>query len=238
MFCRIADYRDALRRSALLAVLLVFVQPWSPVPAAPATPQRPVVLVVGDSLSAGYGITPEESWVTLLGQRLRTEGYGYQVVNASISGDTTTGGLRRLPRSLASHQPAVVIIELGGNDGLRGTPINVMRGNLEQMIQLSREAGAQVILAGMQIPTNYGGQYTRAFAEVYPELAKKYSIPLVPFFLDGVALDPTLIQPDGIHPTAEAQPKLLANVWPVLKPELKPARTAAPVPSATPTGRG
>jgi acyl-CoA thioesterase-1 len=238
MFCRIAEYRDVLRRSALLAVLLVFVLPWSPVPAAPAAPQRPVVLVVGDSLSAGYGIKPEESWVTLLGERLRSEGYGYQVVNASISGDTTTGGLRRLPRSLATHQPAVVIIELGGNDGLRGTPVNVMRANLERMITLAQEAGARVILAGMQIPTNYGAQYTRAFAGVYPELAKKYSLPLIPFFLDGVALDPTLIQSDGIHPTAEAQPKLLANVWPVLKPELKPARTPAPRASAAPAGRG
>lgn len=234
MFCRLAEYRDGLRWAATLAVLLVFAGPWGAVPAAPAAPQQPVVLVVGDSLSAGYGIAPEQTWVTLLGERLRSEGYGYQVVNASISGDTTTGGLRRLPRSLASHQPAVVIIELGGNDGLRGTPIGVMRTNLEAMIRLARDAGAQVILAGMQIPTNYGAQYTRAFAAVYPELAKQYSLPLVPFFLDGVALDPTLIQPDGIHPTAEAQPKLLANVWPVLKPALKPARTPAPRPSAVP----
>jgi acyl-CoA thioesterase-1 len=240
----VATLRRILLRAALVAVpatLLLgpvspegFARAATPVAAVPtAAPAAPVVLVVGDSLSAGYGIKPQEGWVALLEGRLRTEGYGYRVVNASISGDTTTGGLRRLPRALASHKPAVVIIELGGNDGLRGTPIDVMRRNLVQMIELAQAAGARVILAGMQIPTNYGAAYTKAFAGVYPELAKRYGLPLVPFFLDGVALDPTLIQADGIHPTAEAQPKLLANVWPVLRPELKPARTEAPRPSAT-----
>ena len=178
------------------------------------------VLVVGDSLSAAFGIAPEESWVALLGERLRAKGYGYAVVNASITGDTTTGGLKRLPRSLRIHQPAVVIIELGGNDGLRGTPIKVMRSNLARMIELSQAAGARVVLAGMQIPTNYGGPYTRAFAAVYPELARKYRTGLVPFFLDGIAEDITLFQADGIHPVAAAQKTLLNNVWAPLQKEL------------------
>lgn len=178
------------------------------------------VLVVGDSLSAGHGIGQEESWVALLGERLLTEGYGYGVVNASITGDTTTGGLKRLPRALKVHRPMVVIIELGANDGLRGTPIEVMRGNLSQMIELSEAAGAQVVLAGMQIPTNYGGPYTRAFAAVYPELARKYDTGLIDFLLDDIALNIELFQADGIHPTAAAQKILLANVWPVLEPML------------------
>ena len=179
------------------------------------------MLVVGDSLSAGHGITLEESWVALLGERLTSKGYGYAVVNASITGDTTTGGRKRLPRALKLHQPAIVIIELGGNDGLRGTPIAVMRSNLAQMIEISQAAGARVILAGMQIPTNYGGPYTKAFAAVYPELASKYGTGLVGFFLDGMALDINLFQADGIHPTAEAQRILVDNVWPALETELR-----------------
>lgn len=189
-------------------------------PQAEANGGGPTVLVVGDSLSAAFGITREESWVALLGERLRSEGYGYAVVNASITGDTTTGGLKRLPRALQIHKPAIVIIELGGNDGLRGTPVPVMRRNLAGMIELSQAAGARVVLAGMQIPTNYGGPYTRAFAAVYPELAKKYGTGLVEFFLAGVALDIRLFQADGIHPTADAQKMLVDNVWPALEKEL------------------
>ncbi|MEO8445598.1 MAG: arylesterase, partial [Gammaproteobacteria bacterium] len=166
----------------------------------------------------------EESWVALLGERLRAKGYGYAVVNASITGDTTGGGLKRLPRTLKLHQPDIVIIELGGNDGLRGTPIAVMRRNLVGMIELSQAAGARVILAGMQIPTNYGGPYTRSFARVYPDLAKQYRTGLVEFFLAGIALDIRLFQADGIHPTAEAQSILVDNVWPVLEKELKAPR--------------
>jgi acyl-CoA thioesterase I len=179
------------------------------------------MLVVGDSLSAGYGITQTESWVSLLRDRLQSKGYGYAVVNASISGDTTTGGLKRLPRALELHQPQLVIIELGGNDGLRGTPIKVIRDNLARMIELAKAAGAEVILAGMQIPTNYGTSYTQKFASIYPELAGQYGVGLVNFFLDGVALDPSLVQADGIHPTAAAQPILLDNVWPVLEGKLQ-----------------
>ena len=201
--------------AALLLTLLV----GSPQLAAAERGQT--VLVVGDSLSAAFGIAQEESWVALLGERLRAKGYGYGVVNASITGDTTTGGLQRLPRALDLHRPAVVIIELGGNDGLRGTPIEVVRSNLARMIELSKGAGARVVLAGIQIPTNYGGPYTRAFAGVYPELAKQYRIGLVDFILDGVALDINLFQADGIHPTVEAQKILLENVWPALEKELK-----------------
>lgn len=206
-------------RWAAVAVLLLTCFAGSPQLAAAERGQT--VLVVGDSLSAAFGIAQEESWVALLGERLRAKGYGYGVVNASITGDTTTGGLKRLPRALELHQPAVVIIELGGNDGLRGTPITVMRSNLARMIELSQAAGARVILAGMQIPTNYGGPYTRSFAAVYPELAKQYRTGLVDFFLDGVALDINLFQADGIHPTAEAQKILVENVWPVVEKELR-----------------
>jgi acyl-CoA thioesterase-1 len=215
-FRTISDRTSGL--AAVAALLLASLAAGASQPAA--ADRRETVLVVGDSLSAGHGIAQEESWVALLGERLRTEGYGYAVVNASITGDTTTGGLKRLPRALAVHRPAVVIIELGGNDGLRGTPIEVMEHNLAQMIELAKADGAQVVLAGMQIPTNYGGPYTRAFAAVYPELAAKYDIGLISFFLTGVAQDITLFQADGIHPTAEAQLILVNNVWPVLEPAL------------------
>lgn len=186
------------------------------------------ILVMGDSLSAGHGINQADAWVTLLGERLRAEGYGYDVVNASITGDTTSGGARRLPRALALHRPAIVIIELGGNDGLRGTPVAVMRRNLASMIEDCQRIGARVILAGMQIPTNYGATYTREFAAVYPALAREYRVELIKFFLAGIALNPELFQADGIHPTAAAQPLIVANVWPRLQPLLgKPARAPA-----------
>ena len=210
--------------AALLAFLVASPLVASPLIASPLSAEADrgqTVLVVGDSLSAAFGIAPEESWVALLGERLRAEGYGSGVANASITGDTTTGGLKRLPRALQVHKPAVVIIELGGNDGLRGTPIALMRSNLGRMIELSQAAGARVVLAGMQIPTNYGGPYTRAFAAVYPELASKHGTGLVDFFLQGMALDIPLFQADGIHPTAAAQKILLDNVWPVLETELK-----------------
>lgn len=213
--------RQALFAAIALLLLTSVVQ-------AAAADRNPTVLILGDSLSAGYGMSEQESWVSLLRDRLAARGYGYEVVNASLSGDTTGGGLSRLPRALALHRPAIVIIELGGNDGLRGTPIKVVRGNLAKMIELSREAGAEVILAGMQIPTNYGSRYTQAFSAVYPGLARQYRVELIEFFLARVALDMSLIQPDGIHPTAEAQPLLLDNVWPVLEKKLrKLPKTAA-----------
>jgi len=171
------------------------------------------ILIVGDSLSAGYGIADNESWVTLLQNRLEAKGYGYRVVNASISGDTTGGGLRRLPRALKVHEPDIVLIELGGNDGLRGTPVGVIRNNLTTMIELGQDTGAQIILAGMLMPPNYGQAYTNGFAELYPELAAEYDTALIRFFLKNVAINPALLQPDQIHPNADGQPYLLDNVW-------------------------
>jgi acyl-CoA thioesterase-1 len=180
----------------------------------------PTIVVVGDSLSSGYGMTAEQSWVSTLEDRLQTEGYGYQVVNASIAGDTSAGGLARLPRLLELHDPALVIIELGGNDGLRGQPVATLRDNLTKMIELSRESGATVVLAGMQMPPNYGPAYARALAAVYPELAQRFGATLVEFLLADVALKPELMQADGIHPNAAGQEIVFANVWRVLRPLL------------------
>jgi len=176
----------------------------------------PTVLVLGDSLSAGYGLTVEESWVSLLASRLAQEGYGHRVVNASVSGDTTSGGLARIGAALTRHEPELVIIELGGNDGLRGLPLGVVRSNFEAMIQQSREAGAEVVLLGMRIPVNYGPRYAESFHALYGELAETYDLEWVEFFLDGVALDDGLMQADGIHPNAEAQPLMLDNAWPAV----------------------
>ena len=187
--------------------------------AATASP-APTILVVGDSLSAGFGIKLEQGWVALLQKKLAQEGYGHRVVNASASGETTGGAMTRLPRALAQHRPAVVILELGGNDGLRGLPVGDIRANFERMIGLATQAGARVLLIGMRMPPNYGPQYTREFDGLYAELARAHGLALVPFFLDGVALDEGLMQDDGIHPTAAAQPKLLAVVWPRLRPLL------------------
>jgi len=178
------------------------------------------VLVVGDSISAAFGLDTRQGWVALLEQRLDEAGFEQSVVNASISGDTSAGGLARLPTLLAQHRPQLVIIELGGNDGLRGQPPAQLQQNLAAMIDRSRAAGAQVLLLGMQLPPNYGQRYTRAFAEVYAKLAEDKQVPLVPFFLEGVGGVAGMIQADGIHPTAVAQPRLLDNVWPLLQPLL------------------
>ncbi|MET0534196.1 MAG: arylesterase [Steroidobacter sp.] len=179
------------------------------------------ILVLGDSLSAGYGVKVDATWVALLQTRLATQGYGYRVVNASVSGETTGGARTRLPRALELHKPSIVVLELGGNDGLRGLPIKQVRGNFESMIEQSKQTGAQVVLVGMRMPPNYGAEYADSFHALYGELARKYQLPLVDFFLDGVALDDNLMQADGIHPTAEAQPKLLDNLWPALAKVLK-----------------
>ena len=188
-----------------------------------ATDSRPVILVLGDSLSAGFGLDLKDTWIALLQSKLDREGYGYRLVNASISGDTTGNGLRRLPRALSKHQPEIVIIELGGNDGLRGLPTEVMRDNLEAMITQSQEAGAAVVIAGMLIPPNYGATYTEEFAAVYPQLAEKHNAALIPFFMEDVALDPSKMQSDGIHPNKEAQPILMETVWKTLAPALNGA---------------
>lgn len=175
------------------------------------------ILVLGDSLSAGYGIKVTEGWVHLLQQELTKT----NVINASVSGETTSGGLTRLPALLRQHKPTIVIIELGGNDGLRGQSLQIMQNNLQAMISASQTAGAKIVLAGMQIPTNYGPRYTKQFRDTFPLLAEKNNIAIIPFFLEGVALNRTLFQQDGIHPTAEAQPIILKNVLPVLMPFLK-----------------
>jgi acyl-CoA thioesterase-1 len=179
------------------------------------------ILVFGDSLSAAYGIRPEQGWVALLTQRLQAQGYGYQIVNASVSGETTSGGLQRLPRALQLHQPGIVVLELGANDALRGLPLSGTRANLAQMVRLSQEAGARVLLVGIRIPPNYGPRYTEEFASVFPELAKQYHLPLVPFLLQDVALNPARMQEDGMHPNAAGEAPIVDTVWPYLKPLLK-----------------
>ena len=179
------------------------------------------ILVLGDSLSAALGIRPEQGWVALLAQRLQAQGYGYQIVNASVSGETTSGGLERLPRALQLHQPGTVILELGANDGLRGLPVDETRENLAHMVRLSQAAGARVLLVGMRIPPNYGPRYTEQFARMFPELANQYHLPLVPFLLEKVALDPTRMQQDGMHPNARGESPVLDTLWPYLKPLLK-----------------
>lgn len=200
-----------------LLLLLVFLCPLSLF----ASPSTAKILVLGDSLSAGYGIALEEGWVSLLQERIKKHQFAYEVVNASVSGETSGGGLARLPALLAEHQPVIVILELGGNDGLRGHPINVMRQNLEKIIAASQAANTQVLLLGMHIPPNYGARYTRTFHQAYIDLAKKYQLSFVPFFLDQVANNAALMQSDGIHPTAEAQGTMLDHVWPTLEPLLK-----------------
>jgi acyl-CoA thioesterase-1 len=178
------------------------------------------VLIVGDSISAGFGLDTRKGWVALLEQRLKQEGFDDKVVNASISGDTSAGGLARLPAALAAHKPDVVVIELGGNDGLRGQPPTQLKQNLASMIQQSQDSGAKVLLLGMQIPPNYGKRYVDAFAKVFGDVAEEKKVPLVPFFLEGVGGHPELMQADGLHPAVAAQDKLLENVWPTLKPLL------------------
>lgn len=164
-------------------------------------------------MSAGYGLEPGESWVDLLAARLRELPGDRGVVNASISGDTTRGGMSRLPRALKVHSPSIVVIELGGNDGLRAIPLGEIRRNLTRMIQMSRDSGAAVLLVGIRIPPNYGPAYADGFHAIYHELADEQGVPLVPFFLEGVALDDGLMQDDGIHPNARAQPVMLETVW-------------------------
>jgi len=178
------------------------------------------ILIVGDSISAAFGLDTRLGWVSLLEQRLRQQGYDDQVINASVSGDTSAGGLARLPALLAEHKPDVVIVELGGNDGLRGQLPAQLKQNLGSMIDQSLEAGAKVLLLGMQIPPNYGARYTTAFTAVYSELGQEKKVNLVPFFLEGIGGHLELMQADGIHPAVGAQGRLLDNVWPALKPLL------------------
>jgi acyl-CoA thioesterase-1 len=180
----------------------------------------PVLLVVGDSISAGYGLAPGQGWVSLLAERLAREGYPHRVVNASISGDTTAGGKARLPALLAQLRPAVVVLELGGNDALRGGNLEATRDNLDAMVAAVQVARAKALIVGMQIPPNYGAAYVRAFGALFGDVARKRGVPVVPFVFDGFADDLAQFQPDRIHPTAAAQPRILDNVWPALAPLL------------------
>jgi acyl-CoA thioesterase-1 len=189
-----------------------------------AVGQTPVILVFGDSLSAGYGLPQGRSWVHLLQRRLQSNGLAYRVVNASVSGETTLGGRNRLARTLAEHKPQIVILELGANDALRGQPIAGMRDNLEHMIEASRDINAKVVLVGMQIPPNYGSAYTKKFQDAYREVAQQTGVAFVPFLLEGFAERRELFQADGVHPTIEAQQKMLDNVWAKLEPMLAKSR--------------
>jgi len=184
-------------------------------------PTVKTIVVYGDSISAAYGMNTSEGWVSLLTERLNTQRPSeYQVINASVSGETTGGGLTRLPKTLEVHQPDILILELGANDGLRGYPIKKMKSNLNTMVDLAQSAETQVLLVGMVLPPNYGRRYTTAFEAMFTEIAAEYAIPLVPFLLDGATTERALIQRDGIHPTADAQPKLLDDIWPSLLPLL------------------
>lgn len=186
---------------------------------AQAAPQKSI-LVYGDSLSSAYGFAQARGWVALLGERLKREQPDYIVVNESISGETSAGGLARINAALARHQPAIVVLELGGNDGLRGLPILQMKQNLAAMIERSQKAGARVLLVGMKMPPNYGPVYTQAFEDSYRELAKRHKTALVPYLLEGIGDRQELFQPDRIHPTEAAQPLILAHIWKGLRPLL------------------
>ncbi len=181
----------------------------------------PVVLVLGDSISAAHGIRLDQGWVALLQAKLQAEGYGYRVVNASVSGETTAGGLARLPRALALHHPKIVILELGGNDGLRALPVDIVLSNLAKIVSLSTAAGAKVVLLGMRMPPNYGADYATSFHSSFDRLARDRKLPYMAFFLEGIAQSAALMQDDGIHPNVRGQPKLLENVWPALKSVLR-----------------
>ena len=204
---------------------------FSPLSFPPATraegvPNAPSILILGDSLSAAYGIDIEAGWVRLLEGRLKERGLDDRVVNASISGETTAGGLSRLPALLARHRPAVLVIQLGANDGLRGLSLDTLKGNLSQLVQLGRESGSLVLLVGIQLPPNYGAAFNRGFQAVFQSVAASQQVPLVPSLLTGVAEDWSLMQADGLHPTAKAQPRILDNVWPELLPLLAPGQAA------------
>jgi acyl-CoA thioesterase-1 len=194
--------------------------------AAQSAPQS--ILVFGDSLSAAYGIAQARGWVALLAERLKRERPDYSVVNASISGETSAGGAARMAKTLGQHKPAIVILELGGNDGLRGLPVAQMKQNLASMIEQAQKAGARVVLVGMKLPPNYGPEYTEAFESTYGDLAKRYKTALVPFLLEGFAEKQELFQPDRIHPTEAAQPLMLERVWKVLQPLLKAENVVRP----------
>jgi len=202
---------------AIKTLLLFFIVLWLPAAAA----AEKSILVLGDSLSAAYGISRQRGWVTLLEERLKRERPDYIVVNASISGDTTGGGRARLKPLLDKHRPAVLVLELGGNDGLRGMPVGIMRANLDAIVRDAQASGARVLLVGMKMPPNYGEMYAQSFEAAFRELARTHRIALVPFLLEDFADKPEFFLPDRIHPTEEAQPLMLDRVWKELRPLLK-----------------
>jgi acyl-CoA thioesterase-1 len=199
----------------LLTLLMLFAA------AATQAAIAPTVLVFGDSLSAGYGIDVDQSWPALLQVRLESQGYEHRVINASISGETTEGGATRIASTLENFSPDLVILELGGNDGLRGFPPERMKANLQTIIETAKASGAAVIMLGIRIPTNYGLRYTNAFENVYRELAEQSGVLWIEFFMEGIALNAELMQEDGIHPNAEAQSILLDNAWPIIRQSLE-----------------
>ncbi|TNJ34733.1 arylesterase [Arenimonas terrae] len=211
-------WRTRVQRG-VMALLLALAWPGILVPAAAADGGK--VLVMGDSLSAAYGLAPQQGWVALTAERLKAEHPGWTVANASISGETTAGGASRIAAELARHKPTVVVIELGANDGLRGLGLEQTRTNLERMVVAAKQSGARVLLLGMRIPPNYGPQYTQGFERNYRELAEKHAVALLPFFLEPIATDRDAFQADNLHPVAEAQPKLRDHVWPALTPLLR-----------------
>jgi acyl-CoA thioesterase-1 len=199
----------------LLTFLMLFAA------AAAQAASAPTVLVFGDSLSAGYGIDVDQSWPALLQSRLESQGYEHRVINASISGETTEGGVTRIGSTLENFSPELVILELGGNDGLRGFPPDRMKANLQTIIETTKTSGAAVVMLGIRIPTNYGPRYTGAFENVYRELAEQSGVLWIEFFMEGIALNKDLMQDDGLHPNAEAQLILLDNAWPIIRQSLE-----------------
>lgn len=180
----------------------------------------PTIVVFGDSLSAGYGVDVDQTWVALLQSRLESQGYEHRVINASISGETTQGGKTRIVQALENFSPDLVVLELGGNDGLRGFPTDVIKQNIADIIVASRENNASIVILGIRIPTNYGTRYTQAFEGIYRDLAEEFDVPWIEFFMEGVALNEALMQDDGIHPNTDAQPVLLENAWPMIRDAL------------------
>jgi acyl-CoA thioesterase-1 len=199
--------------TAVVALVLLLIA------AAPVGAAERVIVALGDSLTAGLGVAQEEAYPALLQARLRREGLGYRVVNAGVSGDTSAGGRRRVDWVLRS-KPEIVIVALGANDGLRGLAVDSLRDNLEAIVERLQAAGVRVLLVGMLVPPNYGGDYARAFAAVFPTVARRTGVPLAPFLLDGVAANPRLNQPDGVHPTADGQRVIADKLWPYLRPLL------------------
>lgn len=219
LFTRLFSQPPGQLPARLLAALILSAAALLPVSAAAEQPHT--LLVYGDSLSAAYGIAEEQGWVNLLRQRIRQQDQPYRVVNGSVSGETSSGGLARLPAMLESYQPDLVILELGGNDGLRGLPVSNLKANLLAMVEMIKTSGAQVLLAGIQIPPNYGPRYTEPFYQMFGDIAEQENLALVPFLIDGIPQQPRLMQSDGIHPRAEAQAMILDNVWPTLEPLLE-----------------